>query len=88
MLGADAAAGVRVGQPVPQARQTPRPALWGTGLLCDTAPAGYVVLVTPAFESDRLVPGAVTVGFWAEYCDSTGCGSLPTYQEMWLGPTP
>lgn len=60
----------------------------GVELLCDTAPTSYSVTVTPGYQSDRLVPGPVEVGFWAEYCDSTGCGSLPTYQDMRLRPTP
>lgn len=60
----------------------------GVELLCDTTPTSYTVTVTRGYESDRLVPGPVTVGFWAEYCDATGCGNLPTYQDMWLRPTP
>jgi hypothetical protein len=60
----------------------------GIELLCDTTPTSYTVTVTRGYESDRLVPGPVTVGFWAEYCDASGCGNLPTYQDMRLRPTP
>lgn len=58
----------------------------GVELLCDTTPTSYTVTVTQGYESDRLVPGPATVGFWAEYCDSTGCAGHPTYKEMRLRP--
>lgn len=58
----------------------------GVELLCDTTPTAYSVTVTRGYQSDRLHPGRVTVGFWAEYCDASGCGSMPTYSDMRLRP--
>lgn len=60
----------------------------GIELLCDAKPTSYSITVTPGYQSSRLVPGVVTVGFWAEYCADGSCYGFPTYSEMRLRPTP
>jgi hypothetical protein len=58
----------------------------GTHVLCGTTLTSYTVTATPGYASDRLVPGMAEVGFWAEYCDASGCGNFPTYRDMRLVP--
>ncbi|HMQ30361.1 MAG TPA: hypothetical protein PKD53_06505 [Chloroflexaceae bacterium] len=58
----------------------------GTQVLCDTTPTGYTMEVTPGYESDRLVPGPASVGFWASYCAAGRCYGLNTEAELRLLP--
>ena len=56
----------------------------GTEVLCGPTPTSYTVTVTPGYQSDRLVPGPAAIGFWAEYCNTTGCYGFNTESKMWL----
>ncbi|HWQ11733.1 MAG TPA: hypothetical protein VNL77_02980 [Roseiflexaceae bacterium] len=58
----------------------------GTEVTCGPTPTSYTVTVTPGYQSDRLVPGPASVGFWAEYCTSTGCHGLNSERDMRLLP--
>ena len=58
----------------------------GTQVMCGPTPTTYTVTVTPGYQSDRLVPGAASIGFWAEYCTTTGCYGFNTERDMRLVP--
>jgi hypothetical protein len=59
----------------------------GAQVLCGPAPTSYIVTVTPGYQSDRLVPGPAAIGFWAEYCTSSGCYGFNTESDMRLAPS-
>jgi hypothetical protein len=59
----------------------------GTQVMCGPTPTSYTVTLTPGYQSDRLVPGAASIGFWAEYCTSTGCYGFNTESDRRLVPS-
>ncbi len=60
----------------------------GTWVSCGTTPTRYDVVVTPGYESDRLVPGPASYGTWAEHCTSTECSGYGAESDLRLRPTP
>lgn len=58
----------------------------GTQVLCGTTPTSYSMEVAPGYESDRLVPGPASVGFWASACAGRLCYGLNTEAELRLMP--
>ena len=59
----------------------------GAQVLCGPTPTNYTVTVTPGYQSHRLVPGPASIGFWAEYCSTTGCFGFNTERDMQLVPS-
>ena len=59
----------------------------GAQVLCSPTPTNYTVTVTPGYQSDRLVPGPASIGFWAEYCTTEGCYGFNTESKMRLAPS-
>jgi len=59
----------------------------GTQVMCGPTLTSYIVTVTPGYQSDRLVPGSASIGFWAEYCTSSGCYGFNTESDMRLVPS-
>lgn len=59
----------------------------GTQVMCGPTPTSYTVTVTPGYQSDRLVPGPASIGFWTEYCTTAGCYGFNTESDIRLVPS-
>jgi hypothetical protein len=59
----------------------------GAQVMCGPTPTSYTVTLTPGYQSDRLVPGAASIGLWAEYCTTSGCYGFNTESDMRLVPS-